>query len=271
MTHAMNSRSPTASSPARASTPPAAARAALRLLERLEHGHLSIELPDGTVREFGRGGQLHASMRWHNWAVCQAALQSGDIGFAETYIAGDWTTPNLTALIELMIANRDAIEDAVYGSWLGRLSYRVRHWLNRNSKRNSRKNIHAHYDLGNAFYQLWLDDTMNYSSAVFERPDQPMREAQQAKVRRALRMARVRPGDRVLEIGCGWGALAEMATTEMGASVTAKPIWWRTGKAWRVWVWPPKRIPPLRLGPICVCKTTETSPMGRLMPSARSR
>ena len=87
-------------------------------------------------------------------------------------------------------------------------------------KRNSRKNIHAHYDLGNAFYQLWLDDTMNYSSAVFERPDQPMREAQQAKVRRALRMARVRPGDRVLEIGCGWGALAEMATTEMGASVT---------------------------------------------------
>ena len=220
MTHAMNSRSPTASSPARASTPPAAARAALRLLERLEHGHLSIELPDGTVREFGRGGNLHASMRWHNWAVCQAALQSGDIGFAETYIAGDWTTHNLTALIELMIANRDAIEDAVYGSWLGRLSYRVRHWLNRNSKRNSRKNIHAHYDLGNAFYQLWLDDTMNYSSAVFERPDQPMREAQQAKVRRALRMARVRPGDRVLEIGCGWGALAEMATTEMGASVT---------------------------------------------------
>lgn len=220
MTHAMNSRSPSAASPTPASTPPAAARAALRLLERLEHGHLSVELPDGSVREFGRGSTPQASMRWHNWSVCQAALQSGDIGFAETFIAGDWTTHDLTALIELMIANRDAIEDAVYGSWMGRLSYRVRHWLNRNSKRNSRKNIHAHYDLGNAFYELWLDDTMNYSSAVFERPDQPMREAQQAKVRRALRMARVQPGDRVLEIGCGWGALAEMATTEMGASLT---------------------------------------------------
>ncbi len=220
MTHAMNSRSPTATAAPRTSRPPAAARAALRLLERLEHGHLRIELPDGSVRECGRGGGLSASMRWHNWAVCQAALQSGDIGFAETYVAGDWTTPNLSALIELMIANRDAIEDAVYGSWLGQLSYRVRHWLNRNSKRNSRKNIHAHYDLGNAFYQLWLDDTMNYSSALFERPDQSMRDAQHAKVRRALRMARVRPGDRVLEIGCGWGALAEMASTEMGASVT---------------------------------------------------
>jgi cyclopropane-fatty-acyl-phospholipid synthase len=204
----------------RVSPAPAAARAALRLLARIERGSLTVEWPDGTRHRFGQAASPHASMRWHNWAVCQAALQSGDIGFAETYIAGDWSTPDLTGLIEQMIANRDAIEDAVYGSWLGRLVYRLRHWRRRNSKPNSRKNIHAHYDLGNAFYQLWLDDTMNYSSAYFERADQPMPEAQQAKVRRALRMARVRPGDRVLEIGCGWGALAEMATTEMGACVT---------------------------------------------------
>jgi cyclopropane-fatty-acyl-phospholipid synthase len=222
MTQAMNSRSPATSvpTPTQLSRPPAAARAALRLLDRLQHGQLSIEMPNGAVRQFGQGNGPHASMHWRNWAVCKAALQSGDIGFAETYIAGDWTTPDLTALIELMIVNRDAIEAAVYGTWLGRLSYRIRHWLNRNSKSNSRKNIHAHYDLGNAFYQLWLDDTMNYSSAVFEHPEQSMRDAQQAKVRRALRMARVRPDARVLEIGCGWGALAEMATTEMGANVT---------------------------------------------------
>jgi cyclopropane-fatty-acyl-phospholipid synthase len=99
--------------------------------------------------------------------------------------------------------------------------YRLRHLLNRNSQSNSRKNIHAHYDLGNAFYELWLDDTMNYSSAWFDGDQgQSMQTAQHAKVRRALRMAGVQPGNRVLEIGCGWGALAEMATTEFGASVT---------------------------------------------------
>jgi cyclopropane-fatty-acyl-phospholipid synthase len=155
-----------------------------------------------------------------NWNMCRAVLKSGDIGFAESFIAGDWNTPNLTALLGLMVANRREVEDAIYGSWLGRLAYRVRHLLNRNSKANSRKNIHAHYDLGNAFYELWLDGTMNYSSALFEAPDQPMVDAQHAKVRRALRMAGVQPGDRVLEIGCGWGALAEKATTEFGASVT---------------------------------------------------
>jgi cyclopropane-fatty-acyl-phospholipid synthase len=155
-----------------------------------------------------------------NWNMCRAVLKSGDIGFAESFIAGDWNTPNLTALLGLMVANRREVEDAIYGSWLGRLAYRVRHLLNRNSKANSRKNIHAHYDLGNAFYELWLDGTMNYSSALFEAPDQPMVDAQHAKVRRALRMAGVQPGDRVLEIGCGWGALAEKATTEFGAALT---------------------------------------------------
>ncbi|MBC7719675.1 MAG: class I SAM-dependent methyltransferase, partial [Chitinophagaceae bacterium] len=103
--------------------------------------------------------------------------------------------------------------------WWGRLAYRIKHQLNRNTKANSQKNIHAHYDLGNAFYVLWLDGTMNYSSAIFETPDTSMQDAQHAKVRRALRMARVKPGDRVLEIGCGWGALAEKASVEFGASL----------------------------------------------------
>jgi cyclopropane-fatty-acyl-phospholipid synthase len=121
----------------------------------------------------------------------------------------------------VLVRNRREVEDVIHGSWAGRLLYRLRHLLHRNSKVNSRKNIHAHYDLGNAFYELWLDDTMNYSSAWFDGDlAQPMQAAQHAKVRRALRMAEVTPGDRVLEIGCGWGALAEMTTTEFQASIT---------------------------------------------------
>ncbi|TNF60400.1 MAG: class I SAM-dependent methyltransferase [Burkholderiales bacterium] len=199
---------------------PAAARTTLQLLQRIRHGSLSVTLPDGSVQRFGHVDGPHASIRLMNWNVCAAALKSGDIGFAESYIAGDWSTPNLSALLGLLLANRREVEDVIYGSWLGRFAYRVRHLLNRNSRANSRRNIHAHYDLGNAFYRLWLDGTMNYSSAWFERPDMDMEEAQRAKVRRTLRMAGVRPGDRVLEIGCGWGALAEMATTEFDAGIT---------------------------------------------------
>ena len=199
---------------------PAAARTTLQLLQRLSHGSLTVTLPDGSVQRFGSTEGPHASMKLHNWAVCGAALKSGDIGFAETFINGDWSTPNLTALLELMLANRREVEDVIYGSWLGRLAYRIRHLLNRNSKTNSRKNIHAHYDLGNAFYGLWLDETMNYSSAWFETPEQSLVEAQHAKVRCALRMVQVKPGERVLEIGCGWGALAEKATTEFDAHLT---------------------------------------------------
>ena len=218
----MNS-STASTSPAGFSLPrnaPAAARTTLQLLQRLVHGSLTLQLPDGSVQRFGQVDGPHASMKLNNWNVCSASLKSGDIGFAETYIAGDWTTSNLPALLSLMVANRREVEDVIYGSWLGRFAYRVKHLLNRNSKTNSRKNIHAHYDLGNAFYGLWLDDTMNYSSALFESPDQPMEMAQHAKVRRALRMTDVKPGDRVLEIGCGWGALAEKASTEFDAHVT---------------------------------------------------
>ena len=198
---------------------PGAARTALKILRRLKHGTLTVQLPDGSLQRFGSGSAPMASLHLHNWKPCSAALRSGDIGFAESYIAGDWATPHLTDLLELLVINRKEVESAIYGSWLGRLAYRVKHLLNRNTKANSQKNIHAHYDLGNAFYALWLDDTMNYSSAIFESPESTMREGQHAKVRRALRMAQVKPGDRVLEIGCGWGALAEMATREFDVSL----------------------------------------------------
>ena len=200
---------------------PAAASATLRLLQRLRHGQLTVELPDGSYQSFGQtgGASLSATLRLHNWNPCGAALKSGDIGFAESYIAGDWSTPQLADLLRLFLRNRHEIEDMIYGTWLGRLAYRLRHLLHRNTKTNSKKNIHAHYDLGNSFYRLWLDETMNYSSALFEQPGQDMVSAQWAKVHRALRMAQVKPGDRVLEIGCGWGALAEAATTRFDASV----------------------------------------------------
>ena len=199
---------------------PAAGRAVLQLLQRLHHGSLTLQLPDGTMQRFGGDAAPHAALHLHNWQPCAAALKSGDIGFAESFIAGHWSTPNLTELLGLLVRNRAAVERTIYGSWLGRLYYRVKHLLNRNTRANSQKNIHAHYDLGNAFYRLWLDPSMNYSSALFTGDlTQPLSDAQSAKVRRALAQCQVKPGDRVLEVGCGWGALADMVTIEFGASV----------------------------------------------------
>jgi cyclopropane-fatty-acyl-phospholipid synthase len=198
-----------------------AARRVLQLLEKMEHGTLTVQFPDRSAKVYGNGAMPHAAISLRNWNVFVASMKSGDIGFAETYIAGDWTTPALSDLLRVMIQNRRVVEDLIYGSWWGRMIYRVKHLLNRNHKANSRKNIHAHYDLGNAFYELWLDGTMNYSSALFEGDySRSMQVAQNAKVRRALQATDVKAGSRVLEIGCGWGALAEMATLEMGAHVT---------------------------------------------------
>lgn len=198
-----------------------AARRVLQLLEKIEHGTLTVQFPDRSMKIYGNGSLPHAALSLSNWNVFLASMKSGDIGFAESYIAGDWRTPSLSELLRVMIQNRRVVEDLIYGSWWGRMIYRVRHLLNRNHKANSRKNIHAHYDLGNAFYELWLDSTMNYSSALFQGDfSLSMQEAQHAKVRRALQATDVAQGSRVLEIGCGWGALAEMATMEMGAHVT---------------------------------------------------
>lgn len=219
----MTSTTTLAAAPRLPRSAPAAARAAFALLGRLDHGTLTLQLPDGSSAHFGRPveGGPRAAMRLANWNACKAALASGDIGFAESFMAGDWTTSDLTALLELFIANREALERAIYGSWWGALAHRLRHALRRNSRRGSARNIPAHYDLGNGFYRLWLDRTMTYSSAWFEGDcSRPLEEAQAAKLRRALREAGVVPGARVLELGCGWGGLAECAAGEFGAHVT---------------------------------------------------
>ncbi|MFY8082386.1 MAG: class I SAM-dependent methyltransferase [Rubrivivax sp.] len=205
------------------SAAPAAARTVFALLKKLQHGTLDVQMPDGAQARFGSGAEHEpkAALRLVDWRVCSAALKSGDIGFAEAYIDGHWTTPDLAALLRLFIANRNAMDSVIYGTWWGSLAYRLKHLLNRNSRNGSKKNIHAHYDIGNSFYKLWLDETMNYSSALFEGDfSRPSSQAQTAKVRRALTECGVRPGDRVLEIGCGWGALAQEAAASLGARVT---------------------------------------------------
>ena len=185
----------------------------LGLLGQLRSGYLLITLPNDEVKEFGnRADQLHAEIQVLDWSVFKQVLSHGDIGFAESYIRGQWNTPDLKAVLELAIRNRTILEKAIYGSWMGSIAYRLKHWLRDNSKSGSRKNIHAHYDLGNAFYSLWLDPTMSYSSAWFtEGEKQSLMDAQRAKIKRILESIRAKSGDRLLEVGCGWGGFMEEA------------------------------------------------------------
>ena len=199
---------------------PASAQIILKLLAKLQYGTLKLRTPGGEMLMFGNGpGQV--TLELHNWDLFTAAMRSGDIGFAESYIDGSWSTDNLTGLIALLVRNRAAMESLVYGSWWGSLFYRVKHFLNRNSKSGSRKNIHAHYDIGNAFYKLWLDPSMTYSSALFTKEaGGDLELAQAAKYRAILHQLALAPGQTVLEIGCGWGGFAELAAREARVHVT---------------------------------------------------
>ncbi len=195
---------------------PLAAHTVLAMLQRLRRGRLELHLPDGQVLPCPSHATAAPSVvvRVHDWKVFSLALRRGDIGFAQAYCDGRWTTPDLPALLKLLLANRQAVEGALHGSFLGTMLDRLRHLLlRRNTRAGSRDNIHAHYDLGNAFYSLWLDRGMTYSSALFTRSDMSLEQAQQAKLQRVLDALRVQAGQRVLEIGCGWGSFAELAAT----------------------------------------------------------
>ncbi len=194
-------------------------RLVFALLEKIHGGLLEIRLPDGARFLFGEG-EPGVTMQVNDEAVFARVLAKGDIGLAESYLDGEWDSPDVTALLTLLARNRDALRDAVYGSWRQLLAARLRHWFNRNSRAGSKRNIMAHYDLGNDFYRLWLDPGMSYSSALFDgNQPQPLQAAQDAKYRRILDRLAAEPGQSVLEIGCGWGGFAEMATRD-GLAVT---------------------------------------------------
>lgn len=199
----------------------------LSVLAKLPIGQLRLTLPSGEDLLFGIGSQaMRAEIIIHDAAVFSAVSKSGDIGLAESYMARHWTSPDVVALMRLMIANREALERMIYGSWWGSLLYRIQYAFKRNSRSGSQKNIHAHYDIGNDFYHLWLDEGMSYSSAWYSGQEtqitsdaQSLGEAQDAKMSRALQQIGAAPHMRIAEIGCGWGALAEMAVLEFGTHI----------------------------------------------------
>ena len=189
---------------------PASGRLFLSLLERIRIGHLVLITPDGQPRVFGDPHALPAArLELHDWRACGAILRKGDIGFADAWRAFWVDTPDLAALLRLAIRNERALQRSVYGGWLAQVWYGLRHRLRRNTRSGSRRNIHAHYDIGNAFYERWLDPSFTYSSAVFDgRFDTSLEEAQHAKYQRIIDTLGLRAGMRILEIGCGWGGFA---------------------------------------------------------------
>lgn len=205
-----------------AAAPPAAARLLFHMFEHLHSGSLDVVGPEGRRHAFpGKMPGTHATLELRDWAVCADILRRGDIGFAEAFFSGRWDSEDLTALLTLAAFNQQVMERALHGSWWATLAYRIRHLLRANTRSGSRRNIHAHYDLGNDFYRLWLDDSMTYSAALFAGDHGRSLEAAQAvKYQRILERLDVQPGDHVLEIGCGWGGFAEHAASTRDCRVT---------------------------------------------------
>ncbi|MGE3303454.1 MAG: class I SAM-dependent methyltransferase, partial [Hyphomonadaceae bacterium] len=189
-------------------------------LERADAGSLRIIAPDGAHLRFGAGGP-EAEIAIRDWRTLPALLARGDIGFGEAYAEGWWESPDLETLFAFGLNNQHALGAMLRGSPWSRWRYALQDALLRdNSHRGAQRNIHAHYDLGNAFYTLWLDESMTYSSALYHAPNEDLSAAQQRKYDRLLAAA---PGARVLEIGCGWGGFAARAA-ERGRDVTAITI-----------------------------------------------
>ena len=205
---------------------PARGRMVLKAGIGLPHGTLTVRLPDGrTVKVGGNGPGPDAHLVLHNWRLPGRAFAGGTIGVAESYMDGDWESPDVTTFLELFVVNQEAGEKLAGGAnWLIGTIQRVRHWFNENTKSGSKRNISAHYDLGNAFYSKWLDPSMTYSSALFGAGANDLESAQAAKYRALARDTGIGPGDHVLEIGCGWGGFAEFAAREIGCRVTGLTI-----------------------------------------------
>ena len=194
----------------------------LGLASKLHCGSLELHLPDGTKQLFhGPQSGPHGVMRLRNGRVARRYLTGGSLGFAESYIEGDWDTPDLATLLALLSLNEHAWGDGYFGSLWHRWLRRMQHLLRPNTRGGSRRNIYAHYDLGNEFFAAWLDPSMTYSSALFAGGEDDLEAAQQAKYRSLAQEIAVGPGQRVLEIGSGWGGFAVTAAKEFGAKVTS--------------------------------------------------
>jgi len=187
-----------------------------RQLDRIDaglaYGTLEGHLPDGSVRILGgRGKGPTAVVHLRDWAALVRLALSGSVGWYRAWDLGEWSSPDPVPLFDLFMRNGESLGNAGRSRGPLRWFHRIAHFLNRNSRSGARRNIHAHYDLGNDFYALWLDSGLSYSSALFADAGQSLEEAQEAKIDAILDRLDLRSGSRLLEIGCGWGALAERA------------------------------------------------------------
>jgi cyclopropane-fatty-acyl-phospholipid synthase len=195
------------------------------MAQSMAAGQLDFILPDGRVfRAAGPAPGPVAALNIHSDDVFARLIREGDLGFCDAYIEGGWSSPDLQDFLDLLHAGNDVLYDGFPGMGLLRAFERLRHWMNANTRKQAKKNISYHYDLGNEFYSLWLDDTMTYSSALFETGQESLEQAQRAKYASLIDEMGVKDGDHVLEIGCGWGGFAEYAAGERGLRVTGLTI-----------------------------------------------
>jgi cyclopropane-fatty-acyl-phospholipid synthase len=204
---------------------PRLTRLAFGFASRLRRGTLDVTLPDGRrVRFGGMEPGPAAVMTIHDHAFAWRLLNGGDIGIAEAYLRREWDTPDLTQFLYIFCVNHELIQAMLGNKPLLRVIQAIRHWLNRNTRGQARRNIHAHYDIGNSFYSAWLDPSMTYSSALFEDGANDLTSAQHNKYRRLAEAINLRPDQTVLEIGCGWGGFAEFVAKNFGARVVGLTI-----------------------------------------------
>lgn len=194
-----------------------------KIMDEIEYGQMVIETPRGLKHQFkGNKEGLNVFIKVNDWKFCEKLFLAGDIGLGESYIKGYWECDNINDLIHFGIQNKHSLERVIKGSILKILFYRVKHLFNRNTKSGSERNIHAHYDLGNNFYKLWLDPSMTYSSALFV-DGMTLKEAQVNKYKSIFDKLHIKSGQEILEVGCGWGGFMEYAASR-GVKVTGVTI-----------------------------------------------
>jgi len=195
-------------------------------MSKMPLGKLDVTLPCGTLVTFGQGNEVEANLTFHNYECFKKFVLYGDVGFGESYVDGDWDTGNITNFINWVLLNVAHVPTLsgsttkTIGLNLLNLVNKLKHFARRNNLSGSRKNISEHYDLGNDFYRLWLDDTMTYSSAIFETEDTALETAQFVKYERLCSKLKLQSSDHVLEIGTGWGSMAAYMAKTYGCRVT---------------------------------------------------